>query len=75
MNCPICKSCNYCKAGRFETKQRYKCNNCSYLYTVLRRSNIKSKDVKKLALQMYLERVGFKAIGRILKISYGTVYK
>ena len=36
---------------------------------------MKSEKVKKLALQMYLEGLGFRAIGRILKISYGTVYK
>ncbi len=28
-----------------------------------------------MALQLYLEGVGFRAIGRILKISYGTVYQ
>ena len=75
MDCPRCKSCNYCKAGKVGSKQRYKCKNCGYLYTVLRRSNMKSEDVKKLALQMYLEGLGLRAIGRILKISYGTVYQ
>ena len=28
-----------------------------------------------MALEMYLEGLGFRAIGRILKISYGTVYQ
>ena len=27
-----------------------------------------------MALEMYLEGLGFRSIGRILKISYGTVY-
>ena len=31
--------------------------------------------MKRLALEMYLEGLGFRAIGRILKISYGTVYQ
>jgi len=28
-----------------------------------------------LALEIYLEGVGFRGIGRILRISYGTVYQ
>jgi transposase len=28
-----------------------------------------------MAFEMYLEGLGFRAIGRILKISYGTVYQ
>jgi transposase-like protein len=28
-----------------------------------------------MALELYLEGLGFRAIGRVLKISYGTVYK
>jgi hypothetical protein len=28
-----------------------------------------------MALEMYLEGLGFRSIGRILKISYGTVYQ
>ena len=36
---------------------------------------MKSTDTKRLALSMYLEGVGFRAIGRILNISYGTVYQ
>ena len=32
-------------------------------------------EVRRIALEMYLEGLGFRAIGRILKISYGTVYQ
>jgi transposase len=28
-----------------------------------------------MALEMYLEGLGFRSVGRILKISYGTVYQ
>jgi transposase len=28
-----------------------------------------------MAFEMYLEGLGFRAIGRLLKISYGTVYQ
>jgi len=40
-----------------------------------RKSDVKSTDTKRMAFEMYLEGLGFRAIGRILKISYGTVYQ
>ena len=43
-------------------------------YTVSKRSNEKSDETKRLAFEMYLEGLGFRAIGRVLKISYGIVY-
>ena len=75
MDCPRCKSVKYCKAGFYNGRQRYKCKLCNYYYTVFQKSNVKSSDTKRLAFEMYLEGLGFRAIGRILKISYGTVYQ
>ena len=31
--------------------------------------------LKKQAIDMYLEGLGFRSIGRVLNISYGTVYQ
>jgi len=75
MNCPRCFSINYHKAGLIQGRQRYKCKDCIYYYTVLQKSDVKSADTRRLAFQMYLEGLGFRAIGRILNISYGTVYQ
>ena len=75
MNCPKCKNVEYCKAGFAGGRQRYKCKSCSYYYTVFQKSDVKSAATKRLAFQMYLEGLGFRAIGRILRISYGTVYQ
>ncbi|MDR2927361.1 MAG: helix-turn-helix domain-containing protein [Cytophagaceae bacterium] len=66
---------NYHKAGFAAGRQRYKCKDCLYCYTVERKSDVKSSTTRRLALEMYLERLGFRAIGYILKISYGTVYQ
>ena len=74
MDCPKCKSSHHVKDGIVRGKQRYKCKECSYRYTVERKLDVKSQDTQRLALEMYLEGLGFRAIGRILKISYGTVY-
>ena len=75
MDCPRCFSVNRHKAGLVLGRQRYKCKDCQYYYTVLQKSDVKSAATRRLAFQMYLEGLGFRAIGRILKISYGTVYQ
>jgi len=75
MNCPRCGSVNHCKDGIIKGIQRFMCKDCHYHYTVERKSDVKSTDTKRLAFEMYLEGLGFRAIGRILKISYGTVYQ
>jgi transposase-like protein len=74
MDCPKCKSNHHVKDGIIRGKQRYKCKDCRYRYTVERKSDVKTRETRRLALEMYLEGLGFRAIGRILKISYGTVY-
>ena len=74
MNCPKCNNTKYCKAGFAKNRQRYYCRACNYYYTVSKKSNEKSDETKRLAFEMYLEGLGFRAIGRILRISYGIVY-
>jgi transposase-like protein len=75
MKCPKCVSEEYCKDGIVKGRQRFKCKNCNYRYTVEKKSNVKSEETKRLAFEMYLEGVGFRGIGRILKISYVTVFQ
>lgn len=75
MNCPKCKSSEYNKDGIVRSLQRFKCKQCNYRYTVEKKSDLKSNETKRLALEMYLEGLGFRSIGRVLKISYGTVFK
>ena len=75
MNCPKCKSDSYIKDGFVQGRQRYKCKRCIYRYTVVQKSDVKSQDTRRMAFAMYLEGLGFRAIGRLLRISYGTVYQ
>ena len=74
MDCPKCKSSRHIKDGIVNNRQRYKCKDCLYRYTVERKSDVKTVETKRLALDMYLEGLGFRSIGRVLKISYGKVY-
>lgn len=68
MNCPKCKSTKYVKNGMVKDRQRYKCKQCSYSYTVEYKAGIKP-EYKRLALMMYLEGMGFRSIGRIIGVS------
>lgn len=75
MNYPKCNNNQSHKDGIVKGRQRYRCKSCHFGYTVSQRSNVKPLQTKRLALQLYLEGLGFRAIGRLLQISYGTVYQ
>lgn len=71
--CPKCKAYHIVKSGKAKGRQRYKCNNCSYYFTVLKKGkNIDPYFVIK-ALQLYLEGVTFREIERILGVSHVSV--
>jgi len=52
--------------------QRYKCKDCNYNYTKGR--NSKDRSIKRFALELYLEGLGFRSIGRILKVSHVSIF-
>ncbi|WP_156811130.1 IS1 family transposase [Methanomethylovorans hollandica] len=73
MNCPRCKSPNHKKNGKISERQRYQCHDCGYNYSVELKSTASSAFVKRQALQLYLEGLGFRSIGRILGVSHVSV--
>ena len=70
--CPKCHSADCTKDGIVKEKQRYKCKSCGYRHTVSHQGL--SPDIKRQALELYLEGLGFRSIGRFLKCSHVTVY-
>jgi len=54
--------------------QRYQCKACRYHYTVKKKSDVRSAETRQQAQEMYLEGLGFRAIGRVLKVSHTAVY-
>lgn len=72
MNCSKCGSVDCAKDGIVKERQRYKCKACGYRYTVNQRGF--SLAIKRQALQLYLEGLGFRSIGRFLKCSHVAVY-
>ena len=74
MDCAKCKSTNRVKRGIIKGKQRYTCKECGYNYTVKKKSTSKPDSMKRHALELYLEGLGFRSIGRFLKVSHVSVY-
>jgi transposase-like protein len=73
MKCPKCKSDKKIKDGVVKQKQRYKCKECAFRYTVASGTGAKPLYLRKLALQLYLEGLGFRSIGQVLGVSNVTV--
>ena len=71
-NCPKCGSSNCVKDGIVKEKQRYRCKSCNFRHTVQHRG--KSSAVRRQALELYLEGLGFRSIGRVLNCSHVSVY-
>ena len=72
MQCPKCLSKEYVRSGFNKGKQRYKCNKCQCNFTQSHGRGA-SLGKKLLALKLYLEGMGFRAIGRILGVNNVTV--
>ena len=69
MDCPRCGGQVHCKDGIVQGRQRYLCKGCRYRYTVVQRSGTGDKATRRQALELYLEGLGFRSIGRILHFS------
>jgi IS1 family transposase/transposase-like protein len=74
MDCPRCGSFEYIKDGFAKGRQRYQCKHCELRYTVTQRSGERPPETRQLAIDMYLEGLGFRAIGRVLKVSHTAVF-
>lgn len=74
MECPKCEQKDYRRDGIINQRQRYQCKNCNYRYTVVRKSDIKPSEIKRMALSMYLEGLGYRIISKILRVNHVTVF-
>jgi len=72
-HCPQCDSTHISRNGIVKEKQRYKCKDCGYNYTVEKMGkSIESHFVTK-ALQLYIEGVSYREIERLLGVSHVSV--
>jgi len=71
-NCPRCKSETIRKDGIVKQRQRFRCKQCNYRFTV--EFVGKPEKLKRDALILYLEGLGFRSIGRFLGVSHVAVF-
>ncbi len=74
--CKYCGSCELSKNGQTRGKQRYKCKQCkkNQVESDGRSERKYSKAIKHLAVSMYLNCMGFRAIGRVLQVPFQSVH-
>lgn len=71
--CPKCESEQIVKSGIINNRQRFKCKNCQYNFTVSKvGKEIDSYYVVK-AIQLYVEGISMREIERVLGVSHVSV--
>jgi transposase-like protein len=73
MECKRCKSKQIINNGKVRNKQRYNCKSCGFNFVEIDERSGKNIDKQKMAIHLYLENMGFRAIGRVLGVSNVTV--
>lgn len=73
IKCPKCGREEVSKSGIISGRQRYKCKNCSYHFSVNKLGKSIDKYYVVKALQLYLEGISLREIERILGVSHVSV--
>jgi len=71
--CPKCQSQEYVKSGIIKGRQRFKCKNCNYYFTVQKLGKRIDDYYVTKALQLYVEGISYREIERVLGISHVSV--
>lgn len=71
--CPKCQQHNVVKSGIVKERQRFRCRDCNYYFTVKKLGKQIDDYYVTKALQLYLEGLSFREIERILGFSHVTV--
>src|SRR6056300_73290 len=72
-HCPKCSSASYVKSGIIKERQRYRCKECNYYFTVQKLGKRIDDYYVTKALQLYVEGVSYREIERVLGISHVSV--
>lgn len=73
--CPKCQSTQIVKSGIIHDKQRFKCKDCQYYFTVDKIGKQVDNYYIIKALQLYVEGVSYREIERLLGVSHVSVMK
>lgn len=73
MHCPGCGGTDLMKRGRKAGRQRYQCRSCERYSTDSQPKF--SAQTKAMAIEMYMNSMGIRAIGRVVGASPAAVLK
>ncbi|MEM9389702.1 MAG: helix-turn-helix domain-containing protein [Bacteroidota bacterium] len=71
--CPKCNSTDVIKSGVIKNRQRFKCKNCHYFFTVNKLGKSIDDYYVIKALQLHLEGISYREIERLLGVSHVSV--
>ncbi len=71
--CPNCQSKDNIKSGIINQRQRYKCKDCNYYFTVNKTGKSIDNYYVNKSLQLYLEGLSYREIERLLGVSHVSV--
>ena len=71
--CPNCSSEHNIKSGVVKERQRHKCKDCGYFFTVNKLGKKIDDYYVNKALQLYLEGLTYREIERILGVSHVSI--
>lgn len=71
--CPKCDSTEATKSGVINERQRFRCRQCGYHYTVAKVGREVDSYYVTKALQLYIEGVSYREIERLLGVSHVSV--
>ena len=71
--CPKCNATEATKSGVINERQRFRCRQCGYHYTVAKVGREVDSYYVIKALQLYIEGVSYREIERLLGVSHVSV--
>ena len=74
MQCRRCGSNRLSKAGLSRGKQTYRCGECLHRFTPESNRSYYPVAIKRQAIPMYAEGMGYSAISRVLGVKPETIY-
>lgn len=73
VTCPKCRNDQTVKSGIVKGRQRYRCKQCNYFFTVLKEGKQIDPYYVIKALQLYIEGVSLREIERLIGVSHVSV--
>lgn len=71
--CKQCRGIHIVKCGTRNNLQRYQCRDCKVRFQINYTSKRPDTEKKQQALELYLEGLGLRSIGRYLKVSHVSI--